>query len=430
MNRCVLALLSVGCRPSILPDVSVSEAISTVVTVSWSTPEPAQSHIEFGLTEALGRKSRSTYGIEHEAILIGLRADERYHLQAVVGSDRSDLLTVTTGSLPANFPEVTVSGDPDALPGYLMVPLMGTASVLVILDGDGEVVWYHPIGNRHFSHRMWLDRAEDVVTFNGFEMGSGSRITRISLDGTLLQHLDYSDHNHDFLPLPDGDLVMIAYIKRELHGELVSGDGIYRMNMSGETELLWSAWDDFEYIQAQDDQDDLGGWTHANALDHHPEDDAFYLSLRSFDALLKIQASTGELLWTLSGSPGLSDFTFTEGSTPPSHQHQFELISPDRLLIFDNRYDLQEPARVVEYALDMEAMTADEVWSYTHDPTLLVYALGDVDRLEDGSTLIDWSTSGVIQLLSPEDEELWSINTELGYAFGYASLIDDLDATP
>jgi hypothetical protein len=424
MSRLLCALLlGSGCRRMSL-EATVSEEIVTVVTARWTTPEPMDSHIEFGTTEALGRRSKTSGGTEHEAVLIGLRAEETVYLQAVAGSDRSAMITVTTGTLPAELPQLTVTGDPDALPGYLAMPLMGTAGMVVIVDGAGEILWYTPLATRDLSYRMWLDRTADTVTYNRFEMSGDSSILRQPLDGGEPAVIPFSAHHHDFLPLPDGGLAAIGTIEQDVEGEAVAGEGIFEVDDDGQGEVLWSIWDDLTYI---DPGDALGGWGHANALDYIPEEDAFYLSLRSLDAILKITASTGELQWILSGDETISDFSFAPGSTPTSHQHQLQVLAPDRLLVFDNRYDLQEPARVVELALDLEEGVAEEVWSYQHEPTLSVYALGDVARLEDGSTLIDWSTSGVIQYLSADGEELWRLGSELGYAFGYVSLLADLD---
>jgi hypothetical protein len=422
-----LVLLCVGCRPKLALEVMVSEVIGTVITVQWTTPEDTLSHLEFGRLGSLNRRTATSTGTTHEAVLIGLLPEEIYQLQAVVGDDRGEIVEVTSGSLPSDLPELILTGDPDALPGHLVVPILGTAGMTVIISPGGEILWHHPLNERDTSYRAWLDRGAATMTFNNFSMDNSSRIERLSLDGLEHEILDYNDHNHDFLPLPGGGLAAIATIQQEVDGEAVSGDGIFRIDMEGQSEPVWSAWDHFEYVDQGSQSQAMGGWSHANALDYDAEEDAFYLSLRSFDAITKIQGQTGALEWILSGDPALSDFAFVDGSTPTSHQHQFELLDGDRLLSFDNRYDLQEPARVVEFALDFETMTAEEVWSYQHDPELSVYALGDVDRQDDGSTLIVWSTSGVIQYLSPEGEELWRLNTGLGYAFGYASLIHNID---
>ncbi|MDG1481370.1 MAG: aryl-sulfate sulfotransferase [Myxococcota bacterium] len=425
MKRLMLALvLASGCRPGIELQTTVSEHISTVITVEWTTPEPTDAHVEFGHTKELGRRSKTTSGTEHKAILIGLSPEQVVYLQVVTDTDTSPLTTVTTGALSADLPQLTLTGDPDALPGYLVVPLMGTTGLVVIINRYGDIVWHTPLAPRDLSYRAWLDRSEEIIAFNRFDISGQNAIIRQPLDGSEAEVLDFQPHNHDFLVLPDGDLAVIGRVEQSVDGEMVPGDGIYRVDRSGESTLLWSAWDDFTYAGLSDD---LGGWTHANALDYYPDEDAFYLSLRSFDAIIKLEASTGALDWVLSGDPTISDFTYAEGATPTSHQHQFERLAPDRILSFDNRYDLQEPARVVEFALDLEERVAEEVWTYQHEPALSVYALGDVDRREDGSTLVDWSTSGVIQYLSPEGEELWRLNTELGYAFGYVSLLRSLD---
>ncbi|MFT5682485.1 MAG: hypothetical protein ACI8RZ_003403, partial [Myxococcota bacterium] len=72
MNGFLLALLlGSGCRPGMELEATVSEQIPTVVTARWTTPEPTDSHIVYGPTEALGRRSKTSTGTEHEAVLIG-----------------------------------------------------------------------------------------------------------------------------------------------------------------------------------------------------------------------------------------------------------------------------------------------------------------------------------------------------------------------
>jgi hypothetical protein len=46
--------------------------------------------------------------------------------------------------------------------------------------------------------------------------------------------------------------------------------------------------------------------------------------------------------------------------------------------------------------------------------------------MDDGATFINWSTAGRLELVSAEGELLWSLATELGYAFGYGTPVPTL----
>jgi hypothetical protein len=113
------------------------------------------------------------------------------------------------------------------------------------------------------------------------------------------------------------------------------------------------------------------------------------------DEITKIDRNTGEVLWRWGGTQ--SDFTGV-GGHPFTHQHSVRCLGDNRYLLFDNGNYSSEytglPAysRAVEYALDLEEMVATEVWSYTHPEMLYGLAMGNVQRLPNGNTLINWGT--------------------------------------
>src|SRR6185436_19199885 len=79
-------------------------------------------------------------------------------------------------------------------------------------------------------------------------------------------------------------------------------------------------------------------------------------------------------------------------------QHSAHIVAPDRLLLYDNGYVLDEGAvvgdsRAVEYQLDRAAGTAPRVWDYTAKGAGWSPAGGTVQRLPDGSTLIGWASA-------------------------------------
>ena len=68
------------------------------------------------------------------------------------------------------------------------------------------------------------------------------------------------------------------------------------------------------------------------------------------------------------------------------------------LLIYDNGNLLPAPrhSRAVEYALDTVAKTAAMVWEYLPNPPIYTFAVGSVQRLENGNTLVGFGLAGQI----------------------------------
>ena len=142
--------------------------------------------------------------------------------------------------------------------------------------------------------------------------------------------------------------------------------------------------------------------------------------MRNLNTIACIDAD-GQLDWAL-GEFG--DLAIEGEKAHPVNQHQFDAIDGG-LLVFDNGSTEEADSRVVEYAIDLEGGTAEEVWVYRPDPTLYNYALGSVVRIDD-TTLVSWTTAGRIEQVSPEGELLWELYTDIGAGVGYTEWVPSL----
>ena len=219
--------------------------------------------------------------------------------------------------------------------------------------------------------------------------------------------------------MPDGSF---ACLTKDLRDNYV-GDRIVEVQLDGERDVVWSVFDYFNPENFEVDDDD-GTWTHANALDYDEADDVWYLSLRNLDTILKADRASGALLWRLTHNSG--NFTYEDGATPTVYQHEFELQSNGNLLVFDNGDDEAHASRVVEYDINEALGEVRETFTYAVEPPLYVYALGDVDRLDEDRVMVTWSTSGLVQVVDSGGAELWSLSSDLGYVFGYTQHVEAL----
>ena len=130
-------------------------------------------------------------------------------------------------------------------------------------------------------------------------------------------------------------------------------------------------------------------WVHDNAIIYDSRDDTYIVSLRHQDAVIKVRRATGKLVWILGNhfgwGPEFEPYLLTPVGSPfewQYHQHAPMVTPEGTLLLFDNGNnrampfetdpdtgELVEPiadadnfSRAVEYLIDPENMTVQQVW--------------------------------------------------------------------
>ena len=101
-----------------------------------------------------------------------------------------------------------------------------------------------------------------------------------------------------------------------------------------------------------------------NALDYEPDEDAYYISLKGMGGLAKVDRSSGQTPWVLTGAA--NQLSFPDGPVEIALHHQFQVLD-DSILIFDNGDEDIGDSRVVEIAIDTDAST-QVVWSTSGEP--------------------------------------------------------------
>jgi hypothetical protein len=421
---CAILLGVPGCRNIRFSDLEaeVSPHVHTVVTVTWTTDEPTRGFVEFGTTEEFGLQTprEAEARTEHEAVLLGLPPSSDVYFRVVVPDEErrfeSRTETIATEGLPGDLPRLEVTGD--GQDAYMVVPLIGVVTGPVIIDRHGNYVWYHLDDRDLDVYRARLSLDGESVLYNAASVSGApdedSAIIRISLDGATEEVIDIPLLAHDFVELPDGTLAALAVEYRDHEGEPLRGDSIVEVAPNGDRTVVWTSWDCFDPATTLEEPEI--GWTFANALDYDPVEDAYYVGMRNFSSIARIDRDTGACDWVFGHVA--ATFEPALGSARFFHQHQFE-ISSGRLLVFDNEGAPGSESRVLEYAFDPDTESAVETWSYFATPSIFSFVLGDVARMPGGDTLVTWSSSGQVDRVSPEGELRWRINTELGVVFGF-----------
>jgi len=417
-------------------------AIATVISDSTGVASIAFS--------SEGTEEHSTQLVDVEAnepveiVVVGMRASTEYSLNVVLDTTNgleleSDSVLHTTGSLPENSPEVTVSqqatGDSDGgitIFAYGSGPRPNSTDPLYFgVDEEGEVVWY--------LHGTDISNSAGVV--RGLDNGNlmvflSDGLAEITPADEIVSFYDAGEHSfhHDALVLPDGNLMFLSTETQVIEnsesshdGEALTYDVIFVINPeSGATVWTWSTADHLDTARfpsaLAERSTPQGGldWTHCNALHYSPADNTVLLSSRSQSWVIKIDRTTDEIVWIFGEGDQVVDPDFTpdfftlNGGTFQTAQHAPTITENGDLLIFDNRNDSDgssSNSRAVRYSLNEESLTSSQIWEFVSSK--YSERLGDVDELDNGNVLVcaggGNDETAFLSEVSPDGNLVWEI---------------------
>jgi len=337
----------------------------------------------------------------------------RRFLQGATAEPLRASAALTTGreyvTLPDTFPPISVttpaSGTAD---GYLFLGYFaidrsevrfGVAPpYLLILDNNGEPVYYREI-------------ADDITVFD-FKKQPGGELTYARsesgfhvLDDSYTEIMTYTAGNgythdiHDFQLRPDGRAVFLIYDPQQIDmSEIVEGGdpeavviGLVIQEVDADNNVLfqWRSWDHIPITDTtQDPTWSRIDYVHGNSVEWDHDGNLIF-SGRLLDEVTKISRETGEIIWRLGGKA--NQFTFIGDGEPFFDQHDARRLDNGHLTLYDNRSAPDSTySRGVEYELDEEAMIARRVWEYRSTGDDESIAMGNLQRLPNGNSLIGW----------------------------------------
>ena len=402
----------------------VSPDVVTVVITTWSTAESARALVHYSFDGLEFETPRGAPASGHRVDLRGIPSDTDVDIWVELEDGTlSETVSVTTGTLPTEMPTMTVEGS--GQDGFLLTPLLGGTVGPIVVDGLGNIVWYHVDDSGLDVYRARMQGDGDGIIYNAASVSGDpaddSRLIKVSWDGSSVEEIAVPLLAHDFVELDDGSIVAIVVeYGKDGAGAEVRGDSLVEILPDGTQTKIWSAWDCYDPDDEVGDDPELG-WTFANALDYDATEDAFLLSLRNFSSIVQIDRASGSCDWAIGGEAG----TLTIDGDSFLHEHQFER-TPTGIVVFDNSGAGGNASRAIEYTIDLDLDTATEVWSYKPVPSIYSFVLGDVHRYEDGDTLVTFSGAGELNRVTPDGDAEWVLNTELGTALGFVDPQDDL----
>ena len=312
-----------------------------------------------------------------------------------------------TTAVPAGFTP------PDNVGGFVFVaPKRGpTQEGPLILDREGEPVWFHPVegDQQAFDFRVQQYEGRDVLTWweGAVALYRGSGVGRIVdssyRDVARVEMANgYDMDAHEFELTDRGTALVMAYVPVPWDTTGVGGrrDGIVEDNVIQEIDVRtgallfeWHALGSIglgeSYRPAPKKKDQFHDPYHFNSIQLTPDGD-YLVSARHTSTIYKIAGDTGEIAWRLGGKR--SDFKLGAGARF-NLQHDARMLDDGTLSLFDNvTEDVEEKgvlSRGLVLRVDSRAKTASVAREYTHDG-VISGTQGSMETLGGSKAFVGW----------------------------------------
>jgi hypothetical protein len=298
-------------------------------------------------------------------------------------------------SIPSDFPQVNVSVRRNPALDYIWLENIGQngQTYKMILDTWGNPVFYQRGGARDFKPQK-----NGTITWAGFT-AVDNNFNYLRTYGTAN---GYGTDDHELVVMKDGSYFLIGgatesvdmsrYITGGNPNASVLDNVVQQFTAADELIFQWRAWDYMNVLSQQQFIDDTSAsfdFPHMNSIDVD-DDGNILLSSRSSSECTKIDRDTGDVIWRLGGSSSTLTF-INDPLNGPRQQHGFRALGGGHYILFDDG-NLHNPSvsRAVEYVVDPVAKTATLVWQFRDTPDKYAYYMGNVQRLTNGNTHINW----------------------------------------
>ncbi len=420
---------------SLFEAVTVAETnIATVFEVSWQSTEAVAARVAFAFdSDGAHETPASETGQSAAVDVLGVPASTEVRFRVVDGQNRcSPEQSTTTGALSETLPLLSVTGSGEEDLGYVSVPIIGAETYhLAIIDGKGRYVWaFERIG---MPWRMEFARDGESILVNtqaGTAEGAG-HIVRYNMRGEEVASYSAPGIHTDFVEGPDGTLYAPGWDIRSFQHEGVErkilGDTIVAIDPdTGNHREIFNVFEHWSPDLSEDldqgvyaDDPSVEDWSHINGLSFDDTNDALLVSVAGLQAVVSLDASTGELQWAVGDVPQSVDYDHAQMLI--SNPHSVYRSAEDELVVFNrNSFGGTECSDVVWLDVDTAAQTAELADTFVSEDCLSVYFLGMARPVADDRTLVAWTTSGRVDQVDSDGELVWSVTADLGAGMGYS----------
>lgn len=319
---------------------------------------------------------------------------------------------IQNDTIPSNLAPITIRVKGEHYPGNLLLSITSytAGNYLLVLDTSITPIKYKKV-NAGYNFRYLYDGKysynETIRGFGGYAHGIVYIMDEnLKIIDSVQCDNGYFADIHEFLYLPNGHKVLIAYVSKMMDLSKLAPNGnpnanviggmIQELDRDNNVVFEWFTWDHVDITETYQSLSAANvGFDHINAVEVD-YDGNFLASFRHLNQIIKIDRKTGKIIWRLGGKKNEFEFIDEDPHNAPlyfNNQHDIRRLPNGNIMIYDNG-NSRQPAysRVVEYELDEVNKTARMVWEYRRNPDVFGQALGSAQRLPNGNTLVSWGS--------------------------------------
>lgn len=327
------------------------------------------------------------------------------------GSSKQDSTTITTTTFndPCGYktPTILQAKTEDNSLSYDYILLKGACSTYspAIIDTDGALRWVGTAGLKFFSLAFFE---------NSIYIANGSLLYRNDLDGTVTLLGNYASagvnefhHNVD-----RGKSGLLFEADTNSYLESI----IMEIDTEGKLLKTWNMADIISAAMIAGGENPAAfvfgspnDWFHSNAVTYNRADDSLIISSRE-NFLICLDYTSGAIKWILGDHeklwyyfPSLQQhaLNLAPGSLPPIGQHAVSITYDQDVLVLDNGLNslFHQPPGAIrtyisprKYHIDLNTMTATEVWNYPMDESVNSPYCGSVYEDLPLNYLVDYAS--------------------------------------
>ncbi len=330
-------------------------------------------------------------------------------------------LTRANAQVPTDFPPINIVSNSVPDPGYLFGSLSVSnisgywSNYFAILDNAGGPVLLNKtnsLGLLGCNGLFVSSQGTKGQPFRYFSKDSSFNVIATNQAGngySAERDMRVMPNGHALFTIVDSAIMDLStLVPGGYPAAKISHNVVQEIDVDNNVVFQWRILDHVPIIDSYQDLKNPGSYAHVNNVWFDDLDGTIIISCRNTCQVLKINRTTGEIIWRMGGKQ--NEFTFTNaipegmpGYGDPAEfsvQHSVKRLANGNLTVFDNGYsdhsapewNFKRPySRAAEYEIDEVHKTAKLVWQSRHTPTdIITYNGGDVLRLAGGHTITTW----------------------------------------
>ncbi|HEX5449009.1 MAG TPA: arylsulfotransferase family protein [Gaiellaceae bacterium] len=344
------------------------------------------------------------------------------------------------------IPTISVKSVNNPQPGYVFVTTLNGPGQRgpIIFDNAGQVVWFRRTSEVAIDFRRQIYQGKPVLTWwegqisqIGTGQGDGVIVDRTYTEIARVKAGNgYFADVHEFLLTPQGTALITIY--DEVTRDLTSVGGaasapvldsiVQEIDVkSGAVLFEWHSLDHVPFTDSYAPLTPPYDYFHVNSVGLHP-DGNFIISARNTSAIYKVSRTSGEIIWTLNGRS--SDFEMGPAASF-MYQHDAQAHLDGTVTLYDDGPGaLPQQSRAIRLGLDLGAMQANLLQSYTHPGDALAsFAMGNAQQLPNGGVMVGWGTEPWLTEFGPLGDVRFDATFD-GGAWNYRTFRNTWDAKP